>query len=67
MQIALGGPIALAVPIVRNQTAIGVLGLLADDRRFSPRDVDLLRRFAALVAMALENMRLQTESDARAR
>ena len=66
MQIALGGPIALAVPIVRNQTAIGVLGLLADDRRFSPRDVDLLRRFAALVAMALQNMRLQAESDARA-
>jgi diguanylate cyclase (GGDEF)-like protein len=66
MQIALGGPIALAVPIVRNNTAIGVLGLAADDRRFTARDVDLLQRFASLVAMALENMRLQAESDARA-
>jgi diguanylate cyclase (GGDEF)-like protein len=65
-QIALGGAIALAVPIVRNDMAIGVLGL-AGDRRFSARDVDLLRRFASLVAMALENMRLQAESDARAR
>ena len=65
-QIALGGPIALAVPIVRNETTIGVLGLAADDRRFSARDVDLLRRFASLVAMALENLRLQAESDARA-
>jgi diguanylate cyclase (GGDEF)-like protein len=67
MQVALGGPVALAVPIVRNKKAIGVLGLVADDRRFSARDVDLLGRFASLVAMALENMRLQTESDARAR
>lgn len=66
-QIALGGPVALAVPIVRNETTIGVLGLAADDRRFGARDVDLLRRFASLVAMALENMRLQAESDDRAR
>lgn len=66
-QIALGGAIALAVPIVRNETAIGVLGLAVDDRRISARDVDLLRRFASLVAMALENMRLQAESDTRAR
>lgn len=64
--IALGGPIALAVPIVRNETTIGVLGLAADDRRFGARDVELLRRFASLVAMALENMRLQAQSDARA-
>jgi diguanylate cyclase (GGDEF)-like protein len=64
-QIALGGPIALAVPIVRNETTIGVLGLATGDR-INPHDVDLLRRFASLVAMALENMRLQAESDARA-
>ncbi len=67
MHIALGAPIALAVPIVRNESTIGVLGLAEDDRRFSARDVDLLRRFASLVAMALENMRLQAESDDRAR
>jgi diguanylate cyclase (GGDEF)-like protein len=66
MQIALGGPVALAVPIVRNDTTIGVLALAAADRRFGARDVDLLRRFASLVAMALENSRLQAESDARA-
>ena len=66
-QIALGGPVALAVPIVRNDVTIGVIGLGVDDRRFAARDVDLLRRFASLVAMALENMRLQAESDARAR
>jgi len=64
-QIALGGPIALAVPITRNETTIGVLGLAADER-ITARDVDLLRRFASLVAMALENMRLQAESDERA-
>src|SRR5207247_1063000 len=66
-QIALGGPVALAVPIVRNEVTIGVIGLGVDDRRFAARDVDLLRRFASLVAMALENTRLQAESDARAR
>jgi diguanylate cyclase (GGDEF)-like protein len=66
-QIALGGPIALAVPIVRNELTIGVLGLAGQDRRFGARDVDLLRRFASLVATALENLRLQAESDARAR
>ena len=67
MQVALGGPIALAVPILRNETRIGALVLAADDRRFGAREVDLLRRFASLVAMALENTRLQAESDARAR
>jgi len=67
MQIALGGPVALAIPIVRNEATIGVLALALDDRRFGARDVDLLRRFASLVAMALENSRLQAESDARAR
>src|SRR5207253_3817546 len=66
-QIAQSGPVALAVPIVRNEVTIGVIGLGADDRRFGARDVDLLRRFASLVAMALENTRLQAESDARAR
>jgi diguanylate cyclase (GGDEF)-like protein len=66
-QIALGEPIALAVPIVRNEETIGAIGLAADDRRFTARDVDLLRRFASLVAMALENTRLQAQSDARAR
>jgi diguanylate cyclase (GGDEF)-like protein len=66
-QVALGEPIALAVPIVRNETTIGVLGLAPDDRRFGARDVDLLRRFASLVAMALDNMRLQAESDDHAR
>lgn len=66
-QIALGGPIAVAVPIVRNEATIGVLALAADDQRLGARDVDLLRRFASLVAMALENMRLQAESDTRAR
>jgi diguanylate cyclase (GGDEF)-like protein len=67
MHIALGGPVALAVPIVRNDTTIGVIGLGVEDRRFGARDVDLLRRFASLVAMALENMRLQAQSDAHAR
>ena len=67
MQVALGGPIALAVPIVRNDATIGVIGLGVEDRRFGARDVDLLRRFASLVAMALENMRLQAQSDAHAR
>jgi diguanylate cyclase (GGDEF)-like protein len=67
MQIKLGGVVALAVPIVRNEIAVGVLGLAADpDRRFGARDVELLRRFASLVATALENARLQLESDARA-
>jgi diguanylate cyclase (GGDEF)-like protein len=55
------------VPIVRNEVTVGVIGLGADDRRFAARDVDLLRRFASLVSMALENMRLQAESDAHAR
>src|SRR5207249_1888094 len=66
-QIALGGPVALAVPMVRNEVTVGVIGLGVDHRRFVARDVDLLRRFASLVSMALENMRLQSESDAHAR
>src|SRR5438067_4648004 len=64
--VVLGASIDLAVPITRDQSVIGVLAISGDDGRFTARDVDLLQRFASLVAMALENARLQGESESRA-
>ena len=64
--VVLGASIDLAIPITREQSVIGVLAISGDDGRFSARDVDLLQRFASLVAMALENARLQTVSESRA-
>ena len=49
--VVLGASIDLAIPITREQSVIGVLAISGDDGRFSARDVDLLQRFASLVAM----------------
>jgi diguanylate cyclase (GGDEF)-like protein len=66
-QIVLGAPIALAVPIVRGATTIAALGIAPlRDGRVGVRDADLLRRFGALVSMALENGRLQRDSERHA-
>jgi sigma-B regulation protein RsbU (phosphoserine phosphatase) len=49
----------VAVPLVHQQRPIGVLNLLSRDRdRYSDRDVNILRQFAAHVAAALVNARL---------
>ncbi len=59
----------LAVPLIHQARAIGVLNVLSRDRdRYSERDVAILRQFAAHVATALVNARLfeQQRLDAEA-
>jgi len=50
------------VPLTSGREVVGVLGLayLEPGRRFSPEDIDLLNRFAAVASIALENARLYT-------
>ncbi|MEO7191774.1 MAG: GAF domain-containing protein [Vicinamibacterales bacterium] len=49
----------LAVPLIHKAKSIGVLNLLSrEGGRYSERDVDILRQFAAHVATALVNARL---------
>ena len=52
----------VGVPLVVGDTVMGVLGLGAahGERTFDDADVDLLSRFAALAAIALQNARLHT-------
>jgi diguanylate cyclase (GGDEF)-like protein len=67
LQVRTGLRIALAVPIDRNDTIVGVLAIGGlPDRHFSVREVRLLQRFADQIAMALENDRLMAEASARA-
>jgi diguanylate cyclase (GGDEF)-like protein len=67
LQVLTGETVDVAVPIIPDRAPIAVLGVAAGaNRRFRTRDIDLLRRFASLVAMALENARLQRESEGRA-
>lgn len=67
LQVLSGAAIDLALPILREREPVAVLGLSAGPRgRFSPHEVGVLQRFASLAAMALENARLQAESEGRA-
>jgi diguanylate cyclase (GGDEF)-like protein len=50
----------VAVPLLRRQEVVGVIGLSFDDPDFIPdeRTINLISRFAQLAALALDNARL---------
>lgn len=52
----------IGVPLHADGRVVGVLGLgeVEDGRTFTPEEIDLLTRFAALASLALHNARLYT-------
>lgn len=54
----------IGVPLKSDELVIGIIGLahLEADRRFGPTEVNVLNRFAALAALALDNARLLEDS-----
>src|SRR5262249_37577824 len=58
----------VAVPLLRHGEAIGAIGISRDDpQAFSSRDIALLQTFADQAVIAIENVRLFTELEARNR
>jgi GAF domain-containing protein len=58
----------LAMPLLRQGTAIGVLVIRrTEPRSFSPRQVELLKTFADQAMIAIETVRLSEEAQARNR
>jgi PAS domain S-box-containing protein len=61
-----GNRTTAATPLLRTGTPIGVIALFRlDANRFSPKQLDLLRLFADQAVIAIENVRLFTELEAK--
>ena len=54
----------LALPLISDGQVIGTIGLayMEADRKFSPSQVELMQRFAALASLAIDNARLYQAS-----
>jgi GAF domain-containing protein len=65
---ARGWRASLAVPMLHNGQAIGLVSISrAEPGRFSPQEIQLLQTFADQAVIAIENVRLFTELEARNR
>jgi PAS domain S-box-containing protein len=66
--IAVGAHTVLAVPLIRDSKAIGAIGVWRSEvKTFSDTQIALLRTFADQAVIAIENVRLFTELEARTR
>jgi len=65
LNVVVGAPITLAVPVMQGFEAVAVLAVSAGDGAPLAALVNALQRFVALLATALENSRLARESAAR--
>jgi signal transduction histidine kinase len=66
LQRALGYRTLLAVPIIRDNEPIGAIGIWRNEPRpFSDTEIELLKTFADQAVIAIENVRLFKELEAR--
>ena len=65
LQARIGFRTVLAVPMLREGESIGVIALIRNQRPFAPAEINLIETFAAQAVIAIENVRLFDEVQAR--